>query len=163
MIHNEMKVESVQTSSGGFIFFIKKETNQVFVLLIKNRKGEFWIPKGKLEKGEDQVSAAFREIEEEVGLSKEQIQYIGFCFLDKYTYTEGQKLLGKELYINVFEAKDRYKPKPEDGEADMVDAGWDITGADWYEYEKALEIISFNKQELVQSKQILDAFHAQTS
>lgn len=155
MINNETKVESVQISSGGFIFFIKKETKQVFVLLIKNRKGEYWIPKGKLEKGEDQLSAAFREIEEEVGLSKEQISYIDFCSFDKYTYKEDQKFLGKELYLNVFEAKEQYKPKPEDGEVD-------ITNADWYEYEKALDIISFNKQELIKSKEILDLFHTQT-
>lgn len=154
MTNNEIKVESTQVSSGGFIFFIKKETNQVFVLLIKNRKGEYWIPKGKLESGEDQLSAAFREIEEEVGLSKEQIRYIDFCFLDKYTYMEGQKLLGKELYINVFDARDQYKPRSGDDEID-------ITGVDWYDYEKALEIISFNRNELVKSKMILDLFYAQ--
>lgn len=151
MINNEVKVESTQVSSGGFIFFNKKDTQQVFVLLIRNRKGEFWIPKGKLEKDEDQLSAAFREIEEEVGFSKEQIKCIDFCYLDKYTYKEGEKLLGKELYINIFEAKEQYIPKPEDGEID-------ITNADWYEYEKAEEIISFNKNELVKSKQIFDLF-----
>ena len=153
MTNNEAKVESIQVSSGGFIFFNKKDTRQVFVLLIKNRKGEFWIPKGKLEKNEDQLSAAFREIKEEVGFSKEQIKYIDFCYLDKYTYKEGEKLLGKELYINIFEANEQYIPTPEDGEID-------ITNADWYEYENARDIISFNKNELVKSKQIFDLFYS---
>lgn len=149
MVNNEVKVESVQISSGGFIFYFEKETQKLFVLLIRNRKGEFWIPKGKLEKGEDQITAAFREIEEEVGLTKQQIKYIDFCFLDKYTYIDSGKLLGKELYINVFEADRKYVLKPEDGEID-------ITNAEWHEYEEALKVISFNKNELVLSRQIFE-------
>lgn len=151
MINNDIKVESVQISSGGFIFYFEKETKKIFVLLIKNRKGEFWIPKGKLEKDEDQLSAAFREIEEEVGLTKTQIKYVDFCYLDKYTYTDSGKCLGKELYINVFEADKQYAPKPEDDEID-------ITGARWYEYDEAITIISFNKNELMLSKQIFEKY-----
>lgn len=151
MTNNDIRVESIQISSGGFIFYFEKETQKLFVVLIKNRKGEFWIPKGKLEKNEDQLSAAFREIEEEVGLTKTQIKYVDFCYLDKYTYTDSGKLLGKELYINVFEASGQYVLKPKDNEIDITNAGW-------YEYDEALTMISFNKNELMFSKQIFEKY-----
>lgn len=151
MTNNDIRVESIQISSGGFIFYFEKETQKLFVVLIKNRKGEFWIPKGKLEKDEDQLSAAFREIEEEVGLTKTQIKYVDFCYLDKYTYTDSGKLLRKELYINVFEASRQYVLKPKDNEIDIINAGW-------YEYDEALTIISFNKNELMLSKQIFEKY-----
>ena len=61
-------------SSGGFIFYRNKKNGELFTILIKNKKGEWWIPKGHIEEGEEQVAAAFREIEEEIGLKKDQLK-----------------------------------------------------------------------------------------
>ena len=61
-------------SSGGFIFHKDKKSLKISVLLIKNTKDEWWIPKGKLEQGESQLDAAFREINEEVGFDFDQVR-----------------------------------------------------------------------------------------
>lgn len=136
-------------SSGGFIFYKDKKTGNLFTLLIKNKKGEYWIPKGHLEQDEDQVAAAYREIEEETTLKKDQLRYVDFCCVVKYSYKEGGGTNFKEVYINVFEALEKYKLSPGEGETGIVDI-------EWFEYSKALQTISFNRTELIRSKEIYE-------
>jgi len=137
-------------SSGGFIFYKDLNTGEVYVLLIKNPKGEYWIPKGKLEQGEDQQTAACREIKEEVGFGSDKVKYVDFCHLDQYQYEEDGKTLSKDLYINVFEADKKYEPAPED---------WhNIEAIGWHKYDEALNLISFNKNELISSFEIFNKF-----
>ena len=45
--------------------------------MITNNKNTLWICKGHLEKNEDQVSAALREFEEEMGLERKYLEYVG--------------------------------------------------------------------------------------
>lgn len=141
-------MEKKVISAGGFVFFKDRESNKTYVILIKNLKSEYWIPKGKLEPGEDQLTAAFREIKEEIGFGSDKVTYIDFCHLDKYIYEESGQSISKELYINVFEATKKYDPAPEDWK--------NIESVAWYEYENALSLISFNKNELEKSYLILN-------
>lgn len=127
-----------QVSSGGFIFFEDKKDSSIYVLLIENFKNEYWIPKGKLEPGETQIDAAFREIEEEVGFNRSQIKYIDYCDSLTYRYDlDEERTLSKHLYINVFEAANQFAPNPTD---------WnDLKSVAWYSYENALATISFTR------------------
>ncbi|MDP3729449.1 MAG: NUDIX hydrolase [bacterium] len=140
-------------SSGGFIFYKDKENGDLFVLLIKNKKNEYWIPKGHIEEGEDQASAAFREIGEEVGLNKNQIKYIDLCHLYKFSFTDDNGNPNtKEIYMNVFEAHEKYDLNLEQGETD-------IRAGEWFEYSKALEtIMSFSKNELIRAKEMFENY-----
>ncbi|MCX6716487.1 MAG: NUDIX domain-containing protein [Candidatus Taylorbacteria bacterium] len=143
-------IDKKVTSSGGFLFFYNKEEGNIFVILIKNKKSEYWIPKGKLENDESQVDAAFREIKEEVGFGSDKIKYIDFCFLDKYIYEDEGKVIQKELYINVFEVYKKWDPTPED---------WNnIDNVCWYKYEDAFNLISFNKDELIKAQNIFKKY-----
>ncbi len=139
-------------SSGGFIFYKDQTTGKIYNLLIKNKKNEYWIPKGHIEEGEDQIAAAFREIEEEVGLGKNQLKYIGLCHLYKFSFTDDNgKPNTKEIYMNVFEADEKYDLKVEQGETD-------IRGGEWFEYSKALQtIMSFSKNELIKAKEMFES------
>jgi ADP-ribose pyrophosphatase YjhB (NUDIX family) len=134
-------------SSGGFIFYKDKHTGEIYTLLLRNKKGEWWIPKGHIEPGEDQVSAAFREIEEEVGLNKTQLTYIGLCKLYEFSFLddEGQPNT-KEIYMNVFAASEKYKP--------VVEANTSADDADWFKYADALAKISFSKEELIKAEKM---------
>lgn len=136
-----------QISSGGFIFYKDPKSMEISVLLIKNLKDEYWIPKGKLEPGETQLQAAFREINEEVGFNESQITYIDFCDTFSYGYDlDEYKTLVKDLFINVFEADKEYLPAPTD---------WnDLKSVDWHSYQDALNIISFTKDKLEKSYEI---------
>lgn len=146
-----MKKITHHISSGGFIFYKDKETEEIFILLIKNKKGEYWIPKGHLEEDEDQVDAAFREIEEETTLKKSLLKYVGFCSLIKYSFTEAGAENSKEVYMNVFEALEKTKLTPRIGDIEVTDI-------EWFKYRDALQIISFNKEELTRSKEMYEKY-----
>ncbi len=138
-------------SSGGFIFHKDKTTGEIYTLLIKNKKDEYWIPKGHIEEEEDQVTAAYREIEEEVGLKKEQLKYIDLCHLYKFSFKDGNGCPNtKEIYMNVFEAEEKLEIKLEEGETDVRDG-------EWLSYKIALEkIMSYSKNELIKAKDMFE-------
>lgn len=140
-------------SSGGFIFYKNKTTGEVSVLLIKNKKGEYWIPKGHIEKNEEQIAAAFREIEEEVGLKKEQLRYIGLCHLYKFSFVDDTGNPNtKEIYMNVFGALEKGSVRLEQGKTDIRDGEWLI-------YDVALEkIIAYSKNELIKAREMFDNY-----
>lgn len=140
-------------SSGGFIFHKNKATGEVLVLLVRNKKGEYWIPKGHIEKNEDQIDAAFREIEEETGLKKEQLKYIDLLHLYKFSFTDDNGNSNtKEIYMNVFEALEKGNIILEQGETD-------VRGVEWIIYEEALEkIMSYSKKELIKAREMFEDY-----
>lgn len=135
-------------TAGGFVFYKDQKDGEVYVALIKNKWGQWWLPKGHIEDGEDPIQTAFREIEEEIGLKREGIAYVDFCGLDSFSFDKDGQMETKDLHIHVFNAKrkiDLIKPEDEN----LHDVGW-------FKYEDALSLISFNKNELIKSKEIFD-------
>lgn len=61
----------IEVSSGGVVIFGNT------ILLLKKYNGDWVLPKGRLEKGENIKSAALREVLEETGVKGEIINYIG--------------------------------------------------------------------------------------
>ena len=144
---NQTKELVKKVSSGGFIFYLDKKNSAVSVLLIKHTNGEVWIPKGKLELGENQIDAAYREIKEEVGIEYDQLRYIDLCATDSYSYDLDEKqVMFKELFINVFSVETKLTPHSTDCH--------DIESADWYHYSDALNVIAFNRPELKKAYEI---------
>ncbi len=142
-------------SSGGFVFYRNKSTGLMSVMLIKNKKGEYWIPKGHIEQGEDQVSAARREIEEEVGIKQDKLIHIGLCHIHKYSPTDKKgNLITKEIYMNVFEVLEKPKITLEEGDTE-------ITGGAWFPYEIALQkIIPYSKKQLIEAMEMVNIRYA---
>ncbi|HEX4539692.1 MAG TPA: NUDIX hydrolase [Acidimicrobiales bacterium] len=65
---DETATEPVVAAAGGVVWR-RGEGNVVEVVLVHRPRYDDWsLPKGKLEAGEDHVSAALREVEEETGL-----------------------------------------------------------------------------------------------
>ncbi len=137
-------------SSGGFIFYMDAAATEPLVLLIKNKKGEFWVPKGHIEENENDVDAAFREIEEEVGLKRAQLRHLGLCHLHTYSFVnEARQPCTKEVYLHVFHALE----KPEVS----VERTSEIVDGEWTPYTEALhKIIPFSRNELIRAKAIFD-------
>lgn len=140
-------------SSGGFIFYKDKVAGDLLVLLVKNKKGEYWIPKGHIEKNEDQIDAAFREIEEETGLKKEQLKYIDLLHIYKFSFTDDNGNSNtKEIYMNVFEALEKGNIMLEQGETDIRDVEWTTC-------DEALEkIMSYSKNELIKARKMFENY-----
>src|SRR5690554_3420656 len=61
----------VEVSSGGVVIFGNA------ILLLKKYNGDWVLPKGRLERGENIKSAALREVLEETGVKGEILDYIG--------------------------------------------------------------------------------------
>lgn len=127
----------VYETSAGIIVFRQMAKNREF-LLLHYPGGHFDFPKGHLEPGETEREAAFRELQEETGLSK--IVWIeGYHEKIHYMYNRGSKLMSKDVYF--FLARTRQK---------KIILSFEHKGHSWLPYEEALEKITFQ-----QSKDLL--------
>jgi 8-oxo-dGTP pyrophosphatase MutT (NUDIX family) len=105
-----------EKSSGGVVY--RKKDNKVEVLLLtwRNSKNEeeYVIPKGHIEDNEIAKDAAVREIEEETGLSRKDLEVIKFITKINYTFTAGHKagnpLIDKDVYLFLVKYTGDYKP-----------------------------------------------------
>lgn len=80
--------------SAGVIVFHKDTDGCRFLLLLsKLTKRPLWeFPKGGVDEGETLIQAALRELEEETGLSREQVRIIeGFEHKEDYRFTSGME------------------------------------------------------------------------
>lgn len=136
-------------SSGGFVFFEDPRDGQVYVALIRNKYNQWCLPKGHIESWENYVQCAFREIEEETGIPQDQLEYIDFCYMDSYEYDDDGHKNTKSLYISVFCAKTKFELIKHPEETDQLEVAW-------VKFEDALDIIAFNRKELIKSKEIFD-------
>ncbi len=66
-----------ETSAGGVV------VHKGNVAVLRKFRGDWVLPKGRLEKGETQEQAAIREVNEESGIRAEIVRYIGYV---KYWY-----------------------------------------------------------------------------
>lgn len=80
-----------EISSGGVVIFGNA------ILLLKKYNGDWVLPKGRLEKGEDIKNAALREVLEESGVKGEIIDYIGAVHY-KYKNLKDDELVSKTVH-----------------------------------------------------------------
>lgn len=91
---------SIETSAGAVVFHRGERIE--YLLLFST----FWgFPKGHIESGEDERTAALREIREEAGL--EVVLLDGFRYVEKYTYPRKGQLNRKQAIYFVAEAQSR--------------------------------------------------------
>ena len=81
---------TVIQAAGGLIM---NESNEILMIF---RRGKWDLPKGKLDKGEKLEECAVREVREETGLQKIQLQ--SPLLITYHTYHEGTKFILKESH-----------------------------------------------------------------
>ncbi len=93
--------------SSGIIIFRRTAEGPKFLLLYMG--GGYWnFPKGKIEKEEKALEAAFRETEEETGLVRQSIRLIrGFRVYDNYIYSRNRKKISKTVIFYLAETRRR--------------------------------------------------------
>src|SRR3954470_2643131 len=100
-----------ETTSGGVVF--RRRDGKVEILLIKDAKSRWTIPKGHVEPGEEPKATAEREIREETGLQEMKVH----SWLGKvnFRYRRGHTLVLMTMHIYLVQGLgDTNKLNPED-------------------------------------------------
>lgn len=117
------------------------ENNKVLLVYEKNRN--FWgFPKGHMEKGENEIETALREVKEEVGLDVE--------IIDK----EKRYLLNYIIRDEIDKTTVLYLAIPKNKEIVMQES--EIEKVKWCDFEEALETLTFDNSKEVFKKVIND-------
>lgn len=132
-----------EKSAGAVIF--RKEGNKIYYLLLhypstkRGAKGDYWdFPKGHVEKGEKIEDTAKREVGEETGLT--DVKFVeGFKEWIKYFFRSEGKNVFKIVTFFLAETKEK-----------EVKISFEHTGAEWLEYEQAMNRLAFkNAKEIL--------------
>ena len=113
------------------------------VLLVYEKNGNFWgFPKGHMEKGENEIETALREVKEEVGLDVE--------IIDK----ERRYILNYIIRDEIDKTTVLYLAIPKNKEIVMQES--EIEKVKWCDFEEALETLTFDNSKEVFKKVIND-------
>jgi len=125
----------IEERSAGAVIFHSDEGHRVY-LLLKNA-GKLDLPKGQIEKGEDEMTAAMRETREETGL---ELTFIGgFRKVVEYFYTRpGRERVHK--FVTFFLAESKSKE---------VKVSSEHQGYEWLSYEEAMRKVSYRSTRIL--------------
>lgn len=105
-----------ETTSGGVVY--RKNNDKVEILLIKDAKDRWTIPKGHVEPGEEPGATAEREIREETGL--QDMEVLSWLGKVNFRYRRGHALVLMTMHIWLVEGKgNTAKLHPEDWLSDV--------------------------------------------
>ncbi len=109
-------------SSGGVVFFENR------VLILQYKDGTWTFPKGHLEAGETEQTAAVREVLEEAGVSAEILERLGET---RYTNNRGE---AREVHWFTMSAK-----------SEAIKLEDTFMNGGFYALERAKELLSFSE------------------
>jgi ADP-ribose pyrophosphatase YjhB (NUDIX family) len=102
-----------ETTSGGIVFRHAAKSGALEILLIKDAKDRWTIPKGHVEPGEETGATAEREIREETGL--QDMEVLSWLGKVNFRYRRAHSLILMTMHIWLVEGQgDTDKLHPED-------------------------------------------------
>ena len=127
-----------EISSGGVVVF--RNT----ILLLRKFNGDWVLPKGRLEKGENTESAALREVFEESGVKGEIIKYLGNINYE-YKNIKKDEIVVKTVHWYLMKANNmESKPLKQEGFADAV----------FVHIDRATELVRYSDERKILTKSI---------
>jgi 8-oxo-dGTP pyrophosphatase MutT (NUDIX family) len=128
--------------SAGFIIFRNDKTGERHYLLLDY--GRFWdYPKGHVEKGEDDLAAALRELDEETGI-QDVAAIDGFAHELKYFFRKGKTLIRKTVLFFLGETQSK-----------KVKVSHEHAGFAWLAFDDAVKRVTYPS-----SRKVLEEAHA---
>lgn len=122
-----------EITSGGIVYRNDAKTGEMQVLLIKDAKNRWTIPKGHVEEGEEPKQTAEREIREETGLQKMKVKnWLGKV---NFRYRRNHTLVLMTMHIYLVEGQgNTNRLHPEDWLSDIQ----------WIPAREAVEAIAYD-------------------
>ena len=162
-----MKQTTIEEISAGGVVYRKTGEDYEF-LLGKHSGYHKWVwPKGLVEKGESQMEAAVREVEEEVGVKAKIVEISPLKIIEYYYFADLEAIRGKDAKGG--ESERRVKHYQEDGgtktrvhkqvvfylmeeESDLGSTGWEMEDRKWVSYEEGMKTLAFESEQEVFSE-----------
>ena len=140
---------------GVSALIVNSEKEFLLVNLESFEKHFFAVPGGGLDDNEHTDDAVYREVQEELGITRQSLEYIGACkeplqfaFKTKKLHRNGREYDGSERYFFGFKFTGR--------DADIRLAEGEIRSYIWSPYEKLREYLLFENQLEDTQKKILE-------
>ncbi|HLC88446.1 MAG TPA: NUDIX domain-containing protein [Candidatus Nanoarchaeia archaeon] len=122
-------------TAAGMVLFREKANSREYLILKYNTADHYWgLAKGRLEPGETEEQAAFREVGEETGLKKIKLME-EFKEQTKYFFKHNGEVLSKEVTWFLGRVND-----DQDG---LV--SHEHEELKWLRYEEAVKLLSFKE------------------
>jgi bis(5'-nucleosidyl)-tetraphosphatase len=131
---------------AGFVVCRKTEEGVKYLLLY--RRGTYWnFPKGKFEEGENDLSAALRELNEETGLAEADLAIVpGFKTQLRYNFKIGEERIYDTVILYLAETE----------KADVVISPREHSGYAWFLFADAMKVVG---GKYVGTKRVLKQAH----
>ena len=155
---NKTTVEEV--SAGGVVY--RRDGDKILFLIGKHSGYHKWVlPKGLVEKGESQMEAAVREVEEEVGVVAKIVDMSPLKIIEYYYFADMGEIINKNPHTE--DTVRRVKKYQEDGggktrvhkqvlfylmemDHDLGSAGWEMEDRKWVTYDEGSKLLEFETE-----------------
>ncbi|EQK44793.1 NUDIX domain protein [[Clostridium] bifermentans ATCC 638] len=115
--------------AGGIVFYANK------VLIVKNDKGEWTIPKGKISENDIASEVAPQKVKDEVEVEAKVLDMAGDTMYEFYSKTRHQKVCNAIMWYIMESDNTEYNINDED-----------ITEAGFFKVKDALDMLAHNKE-----------------
>ncbi|HEY4963751.1 MAG TPA: NUDIX domain-containing protein [Candidatus Saccharimonadales bacterium] len=122
-----------ETTSGGIVYRKNKQGNGLEILLIKDAKDRWTIPKGHVEPGEETGATAEREIREETGL--QDMEVLSWLGKVNFRYRRSHSLILMTMHIWLVEGQ---------GETDKLHPEEWLNDVKWIPATEAVDKIAYD-------------------
>ena len=130
-------------SSGGVLFreAKSKKGDKWEFLLLQHKRGSHWdFPKGRREKGENDIQTAKREIWEETGYNPNTFRFLKrLSNVIRYTVHRGKMLLPKEVRLFLVRVSNDVQVRLSAEHLDYK----------WFTYEEALDNVTYKSSQKI--------------
>ena len=118
----------VRRCAGGVVFYANK------VLIVKNDRGEWTLPKGKINEEELQHESAVLRVKEETGVDASVIETAGDTMYEFFSRSRQQEVCNAVMWYIMETENTQYILKDE------------LTDAGFYKVKEALDMLNHSKE-----------------
>ena len=122
---------AIEKSSGAVVYRVTEEGTDLYLLLQASPGKPWGFPKGKIDAGESEEAAAYREIAEEAGLRNLTFDP-DFRYVVHYIFHRGRTIVRKEVVYFLARA-----------DTAEVNISWEHVAFRWVTLEKAMDMVGY--------------------